>query len=325
MRFFYLPLFIVAATLSAYSQDLREEFSKADSISKLYPRHSLYQIHALAQKLTKDLVTEQGKFRAIYKWVCLNVDNDFKLAQVNKKNRAKLNGEELAAWNSKLIPVVNKKLMEDYSTICNGYAWLIQQLSYHAGLDCKIIHGYGRTSQSNIGGDGIVNHTWNAIKLNNQWYLCDATWSSGALDLRTSSFVRNYEDAYFLSDPAFFIRNHYPLDTRWILLEHFPTLEFFLRLPVVYTAAFDHKIQSVEPGMHTTTIAKDSDVTFTFTCEQIFPKTAKLVIGSLETRDVARISNNVMSIRHLFTNRGTFVVHLTLAGKPVYSYLIKVK
>ena len=33
--------------------------------------------------------------------------------------------------------------------------------------------------QANVGGTGVANHSWNAVQLNSNWYLCDATWSSG--------------------------------------------------------------------------------------------------------------------------------------------------
>lgn len=232
MRLFIVLLIFFTTSLQLCAQGLSSfEYKKADSIAGLYPRHSLTNLAVLSRKLTGNLLTDEGKFRAIYKWVCLNIDNDYKLAVTNKRQRARLTGNKLAAWNADLIPIVNKKLINEYSTICTGYAWLIEQLSMHAGFECKMVHGYGRTAQANIGGKGIANHSWNAIKLNGTWYLCDATWSSGGISMETRSFVRKYEDAYFLPDPEFFIRNHYPLEKNWTLLDNPPTLHEFLNAP----------------------------------------------------------------------------------------------
>jgi transglutaminase/protease-like cytokinesis protein 3 len=88
--------------------------------------------------------------------------------------------------------------------------------------------GYGRTAQSNIRGEGIANHSWSAVQLNRIWYLCDATRSSGAVDVAQSRFMRNFNDCYFLADPDLFVRNHYPLDSSWMLLAKKPTLHDFL-------------------------------------------------------------------------------------------------
>jgi len=55
------------------------DFHQADSIAARYPDHSLTGLKSLADKLTKPFSTDTDKFRAIYKWVCNNIENDYSL------------------------------------------------------------------------------------------------------------------------------------------------------------------------------------------------------------------------------------------------------
>src|SRR5882757_4121838 len=78
------------------------EFSNADSIAALYSDHSLVDLNLLAKKLTAPLWSDKEKFRSIYRWVCNNVTYDRGIYLQNRRMRSKLEGEELAAWNSKI-------------------------------------------------------------------------------------------------------------------------------------------------------------------------------------------------------------------------------
>ncbi|MBA4058197.1 MAG: hypothetical protein C0490_26005, partial [Marivirga sp.] len=177
------------------------DFTKADSVAALYPNYSLKDLRNLANKLTIPLSTEEEKFRAIYFWICNNIENDYEYYVTNKHKREKLHNDPdaLKEWNRKFSVLVFNKLLSEQKTVCSGYAYLFKELAFHAGLSCVIIDGYGRTAEANIGGPGIANHSWNAIQLNKKWYLCDATWSSGAIDTQNGSFVKRFDDAYFLA------------------------------------------------------------------------------------------------------------------------------
>jgi len=101
------------------------DFAKADSIADLYPDHSLTNLRVLSDKLTAPLSTEKEKFRAIYKWVCNNIANDYSFYTMNKSKREKLSGEELVAWNKAFAPQVLRTLIESHRSVCTGYAYLV--------------------------------------------------------------------------------------------------------------------------------------------------------------------------------------------------------
>jgi transglutaminase/protease-like cytokinesis protein 3 len=201
------------------------DFSSADSVASLYPDHPLDNLPQLSHKLTSPFNTEPEKFRSLFKWVCDNIANDYELYAANKKKRETLSGAELEAWNKHIRTITFKTLLDNHTTVCTGYAYLIRELSRQAGLSCEIIDGYGRNVVSNIGGSGIVNHSWNAVRLDGKWYLCDATWASGGIDPQQKVFLPKYNNAYFLCDPGFFVRNHYPQDFKWTLMDNNPSLQ----------------------------------------------------------------------------------------------------
>lgn len=188
------------------------DFSRADSIAKRYTAHPLTDLKTLADKLTCPLSTEQEKFRAIYKWVCSNIEADYYLITLNKRNRTKWKGAKLARWNKKFNRMVFDKLQQEQKTVCTGYAYLIRELSFHAGLSCEIVNGYARHSGIDKNTVGITNHSWNVVQLNSKWYVCDATWSSGVFNLDAHQFVKKYDDRYFLMEPSLFSQSHYAVN-----------------------------------------------------------------------------------------------------------------
>lgn len=254
----FLIVVIVSASLRAQITDFRDtDFRKADSVAALYPNHSLKDLSILADKLTSPLATEVEKFRAIYTWICSNIENDYILYEENKRKREKIkNPKALDAWNKKLGVRVFKTLFSEHKTVCSGYGYLVKELAIHAGLSCMVIDGYGRTAQANIKGSGTPNHTWNAIQLHGKWYLCDATWSSGSVDPELEKFVKKYDDSYFLADPELFVRSHYPLDSTWMLLDNKPTLQAILNGPLIYRSAFQYNINPQFPETFDVTAKK---------------------------------------------------------------------
>jgi hypothetical protein len=330
LAFCFLVFF--SSCVHAQISDFRQtDFKEADSIAALYPKHSLKDLRSLVGKLTRPLSTEEEKFRAIYKWVCDNIENDYSLYLRNKRKREKLKDPgELKEWNNKFSAVVFRYLLEQQKTVCTGYAYLVREMASHAGLSCKIIDGYGRTIQSNIGGPGIANHSWNAIQLNGKWYLCDATWSSGLIDTQESSFVKRFDDSYFLADPALFIRNHYPLDSTWMLLDIKPSLRKFLDRPIIYSTIYRYEINQLFPDTFETTAVKGQTFSFQFAKSNELPITkAELSIRGPKMAnstypEVYRNATGLYCIDHIFSGKGTHTVHILLNDSYVVTYTVKV-
>lgn len=197
------------------------DFTEADQIARRHRGEELYNVALLAHNLTFQLDTEAARFRAIYYWVTHNIKNDADLVDKNDSKRKlfKDDPERLNQWNTNFKKVVFQKLREDKKTLCTGYAYLIQELSQRAGLECEIIQGYGLANNSKFKNGDVPNHSWNAVKLDGKWYLCDATWSSGYTDA-TGVFEFDYDNSFFLMEPSEFLKGHLPVDKKWILTDN---------------------------------------------------------------------------------------------------------
>jgi hypothetical protein len=196
-------------------------------------------------------------------------------------------------------------------------------------MNCRIVNGYGRHAKANVGGSGLVNHSWNAIELQGKWYLCDPTWSSGTISSELHAFVKKFDDAYFLAEPSLFFRSHYPTDTQWMLLEEKPSLQTFLNAPLVYIASFRYNVEPVCPLLFNIKTERGCDVSFQFAKRngQEFSK-ASLFIENSKTNDAftkeSAASVTTYTTNHNFSHRGKYTVHILLDGSHILSYSVRV-
>ena len=219
------------------------DFTKADSIALSYKGEELINLPELSYKLTSNLNTDVEQFRSIYRWVCDNIKNDYGLYLRNNHQRQRFKDDSLKfdVWNTKFRQKLFDKLRKKKRTICTGYAYLVKALADLANIKCEVVQGYGRVSTTNIENLTLPNHSWNAIKLNDKWYLCDPTWASGIPNPETNQFTFQYNDGFFLANPELFAINHFPVQEKWWLLdEETPTFEDFLAAPILYGKAYQN-------------------------------------------------------------------------------------
>ena len=306
-------------------------FSRADSVAQQYHGHSLSDVRGLALKLTGDLPTEVEKFRAIYRWICENIEYDYALNLENQKQRRKLSssGDTSAynTWNRAFTSRVSRVLLKNKRTVCTGYASLLKTLSLTAGLNCIVIDGYGRTGESNIRGPGLVNHSWNAVELNKKWYLCDPTWSSGAYDNQDKSYIKKFEACYFLAGSDVFIRNHYPIHGPSLIgATDLPELTTFLNRPVFYVNSLRRGITKCKPDQLDVSIKKGMKQTFEIEVPRdSITSIAVLINGTLYHKEIKdSISKGFILIDHTFTSKGKRSVHILINNEHAITYDVSV-
>ncbi|WP_055435525.1 transglutaminase domain-containing protein [Lacinutrix algicola] len=306
------------------------DFTIANNVAKLYKGSDLSNLPLLAHNLTYKLPTDVEKFRAIYTWVCNNIKGDIYQNDKVSKQRKKLNNDSLAyiKWNNKYKKTVYKRLINNKKTMCTGYAYLIKELCFFANIECEIVDGYGRSTIANVNSLEMANHSWNAVKLNNKWYLCDATWSSGYI-VANALFINDYNDGYFLTDPILFAKNHYPLNKKWLLNNELMQSNF-IASPLVYGETFKQKIIPVSPKLMDFKIEKDEEIIFSFKAlKKENSNTISLVYFSgnkertLKLHDLKH-ENKVTTFKHQFKRKGFFDVHLKIDNNIVATYTIEV-
>ncbi|PKH52512.1 hypothetical protein CXF68_18215 [Tenacibaculum sp. Bg11-29] len=325
--FFSLVLYFNLA--NAQISDFKEiDFTRADNIAKLNKGESLKNLPLLCYKLTHKLATKVEKFRAIYTWVSMNVKGDSKMHKKVSKMREKLKNDSisLVKWNREYKKTVFKNLVNRKKTMCTGYAYLIKEMANIIDIDCKIIDGYGRTSSSNVETLEAPNHSWNAAKIDNKWYLCDATWSSGYMN-EYDSFITNYNTGYFLTDPVLFSKNHYPVLKKW-LLKSAQTSTNFVNSPIIYGEIFKHKIKIVTPKEMKLTKVKKGVINFKLnSLENISSKKISLICfhgekeQNLKIYDLKKEQNKV-AFKYQFKWKGYYDIHVKINNDIIASYTV---
>ncbi len=309
------------------------DFTRADSIALHYKGYSLKNMPALAYVLTHHLPTDVEKFRSIYLWVCQNIESDFGLYSRNTRKRKKYAGDVqgLQTWNKHIKDKVFKNLVDARRTVCTGYAYLLEELCAAANLQCVRIDGYGRIGADEDPKNLFPNHTWNAVLLNKKWYLCDATWSSGYFDGRTFEFIQLYNDGYFLCAPSLFAKNHFPIDTTWLLLDTTLTLADFKQAPVTYGAAFMQGVFSVQPATLNIYTTVNTPISVQLhACNPLKKKKLSFVMvyrtyTSPKETEVAQLSATSYQLTTKFKQKGIYDLHIAYEDKIIATYVVHVR
>ena len=218
---FFLPLVICSQQNNFYNIDYKATsipFAKADSLAK--------QLAAIGS-------TDREKVRAIFRWITEHIEYN-----VMRYNRRKINTTlfyEGPDDSNAALPSLNErvatKVLYKKVAFCDGYSRLFKTLCDHAGIKAEVIFGYGRNNMSRR---FAVNHTWNAVYFDSTWHLLDVTWASGFISY-TNSFIKQFNDSWFLTPPHEFIRDHYPEDLQWTLLSDPPVYREFSQSPFRYS------------------------------------------------------------------------------------------
>ncbi|NKI33255.1 transglutaminase domain-containing protein [Croceivirga thetidis] len=329
-----LILFLISSIL--YCQPTKSDafdFSKADSIAISHSGDDLYNLPRLVYNLTFDLESEPAKFRAIYYWVCSNIKNDYSSFKKTISKRKKYDEQEnkFLKWNTKYLPKVFKRLISQKKTSCTGYAYLIKEMAILAGLECELVNGFAKTASTHLSAESKPNHSWNAIRLNGRWYLCDATWSAGKVKLENNnpSFEFDFSDGYFLSPPELFAKNHYPLEKKWLLLQEPFGFNAFLQGPLVYKGAFENGITPLQPDKMFLNVPTKKNIEFELAVNPLTKVDSLelvLVSGDKKTRikPFNLEAENRIAFSCSFGKKGRYDVHVVNDETIIATYVVDV-
>lgn len=237
-------IFFLLAFILSFSQIPRGDINEIDRKVRFIPGITT---DSLAKQLIALGNSDFEKVRAIFRWITENIDYNTRIFNRNRNKPLGHIYEDADDSSTTLKPLnerVAAKVLKKKIAVCDGYTRLFKTLCDHAGIRSEIITGYARTNRS--GSRFGVNHTWNAVYLDNSWHLLDVTWASGFISY-SDEFVRRYDDYYFLTPPQHFIRDHYPEDLKWTLLSDPPAFREFYNGPFRYSAFIKSGITSYMP------------------------------------------------------------------------------
>lgn len=330
----YLFFVLVLCCYENYAQKSDFEhidFNRADSIARLHTNASLQNLPLLVHQLTHNLNTQVEQFRAIHTWVCLNIESDhyFSVATLKKRRKLIHDQEGFSKWNRKVQSKVFKRLLRNKKTICSGYAYILKALVNLAGIECETIDGYGRNTENNVGSVDFPNHSWNVVKLNGKWYFADTTQASGYYNIDEYTFVKDYNDGFFLADPRLFVKNHYPINNNWLLLDGSqPSLKDFVNAPIIYGSTYKYEVIPKTPKALVTRINTGEVIIFQFdVLNSSYLEDIKLVTDSnvraLKINKRSH-SNGILELQCIFDKTGVYDVHAKVGNAIITSYTVKV-
>ncbi|XP_016851781.2 kyphoscoliosis peptidase [Anolis carolinensis] len=170
-------------------------------------------IQTVVALITEEARSPLEKARAIWVWLCHNIEYDV---------------DGFLGLSEKIHSP--EQVLLTRKGVCSGYAHLYREMCKEAGLSCVGVSGHGRGAGYSQGQSFLQkksNHMWNAVKLEDQWFLLDACWGAGLVDVEKGLFVPKHDDFFFLTDPEDFIQSHWPDEPQWQLIQPPVTLEIF--------------------------------------------------------------------------------------------------
>lgn len=274
------------------------EFELIDKHALNTPKSVEQSLEKLAAYLIAPAKNDREKVRAIYRWITNNIayDDDSLFKGIITENSA-------------------ETVLQTHRAICDGYAGLFKELAQFADLEVEVISGYSKGYSYVIDNADTINHAWNAVKIEGQWQLLDATWGAGYLDDKQKRFVRQFQDHYFLTPPEQFIYDHFPKHAKWQLLKS-PLLKYQYEQLVYLRPAFFKTGLAI--GSHSHYVIKtDNQVTITLHAPVQTGITVQLLQDNYEV-DKSQTSihyrDNKYHITATFPQQGKYT--LRLFAKP---------
>lgn len=198
------PIAIVFFLLTQAINASASRYAEVDSfvIKVSFPASTITQYDSLIDIFSQHFTEQEERVRAVYFWVTENISYDGQgLFDGN------MIGDRIGALKYKRC-------------VCAGYADLLDYAFRRMGLETKYLTGKVRMldGRAQWNPDAWrMGHAWNAVKVNNDWKLIDATWASGYLQGRR--FEKKRDDVWFFMPPAILILSHFPDKVDFQLLD----------------------------------------------------------------------------------------------------------
>ena len=220
-------------------------FTQTDKSNRYIPYFQTLKANKLAYHLTKNLETDSEKVVAIHSWIIHNIGFDI--------NR-------WLSFNYSQTPI--KKILFKRKAISTDYSRLFNEICKYSNIPAVTIQGYVKNEYTDyLDKFYLDEQSWNAVKLNNSWYLIDACMDAGKIEYYKRTFAGYFIFAfsfgtsdrlvykphfsnkntktYFCKNGYFFKNDHFPSNPIWQLTNPTTTLNQFELDSSAYFEKFD--------------------------------------------------------------------------------------
>ncbi len=195
------------------------DFTAIDEHTLRAPPEAERTMDSLAAYLSRGAKNELEKARAVYRWVTDRIAYDVPALLANK-----------------LPDPSAEYAFRTRVCVCEGYAKLFVALCGRCGLESVMVAGYVKLGDSH-GQVTRPDHAWSTVRIDERWYLVDATWGAGSIDGR--AFKKQFNEYYFRTPPAQLSFTHLAEEERWQLRQPALTLADFNRQPNIGSELFE--------------------------------------------------------------------------------------
>ena len=255
-------VFAIILLFFSFQTVFAQNFSVVDARVLQYPNR-YNSSEQLAAQITKDFTKDVDRVRALYTWLTHNIHYDLP-SYYKGQTSVGFSYSSKEDFDQKLQAINNhivKKTLISKKAVCEGYAQTFKKVSELMDMPCKLIGGFSKGDVSDIGNiPKQENHAWNAVKINNKWYLVDATWGAGYAN--DGRWIQHFNDFYFMTDPDKFALTHLPSETGWLFSNKTITKKQFYESPIYEKAFFTNNLKLLSPLQGELRIKSNSEIEF---------------------------------------------------------------
>jgi hypothetical protein len=218
----------MAVSTKAQTKIDRNSFQKLDKyVADLGPMEGHYLKYIVDTLTRRGTIPKVDQVRAMYMWEANNIS--YNTAARRHPKQA----------NNSASETLNER-----SGSHEGYANLFKTMCDLAHIRCEVIPGMAKFDPRDIGklNPKWNRHTWNAVMIDNTWYLLDLAWSAGYTDRKFRFFTPSFTDAWFFTDRELFALSHYPDKKNWQLLDTPLNKSNFTYAPIIGKSAIIYEV-----------------------------------------------------------------------------------
>lgn len=199
-----LSIFIVAISFTfASAQNFRYIDDLVIHVSNKIDEDQLVEL------LKSNTSDELELVRGLYTWMIKSIEYD-----------------KHSTNNEKAYNFDPSQVFETRKAVCSGYVTLFHHLLYKVGIPAHEVHGYTKGDNALMSGSKVPDHVWSAIRVADEWILCDVTWDA-CLSRDIRGRIVDYSYEYFLRTPKDFLVDHYPILPMWQMRDTLTSFDDF--------------------------------------------------------------------------------------------------
>ncbi|MBI1226951.1 MAG: hypothetical protein GC192_17095 [Bacteroidetes bacterium] len=219
----------------------------------------------LAQKLTAPFQSEEERARVLFIWIAQNISYDCK--KFHNPTRHSVSAQSKEELLRKRQEVEAKEMAKSFKAkkgVCADYSQIFKAMCDAVGLEAVVVTGDARDFHRPYRNNQNNSHAWNAVKIDGQWRLMDATWAAGYVNPEVTKFTRKLFPGFFMTDPAWFVQSHFPDDEQWQLLETPINKKTFPDQPLINFGQEDYPLLGFSIAPQKTANGKGYELRFQF-------------------------------------------------------------